>query len=371
MFSIFLSTVLIFLTFYIMSEVVDKYFIKSLDNIASYLKIPDDVAGATLMAFGTSAPEIFTAFLSLFLLTGSAASGVGVGTIVGSAIFQILVVIGFAAIIAPAKLTWKPVLRDSFFYLISILLLILVVNDNVITVYEAGVLVSFYFVYLIVLFFWSKNSDPEKPINKDNTEPLEVETEQSLNSNNFLIKIFTLLVKPINLVLNLIPDCQKKPKTTFFVFFLSLSIIGAVSYVMVLSAEQLANDLGIDPAIVALTILAGGSSIPEMISSAVVAKQGRSDMAIANAIGSNIFDVLVSLGLPVLVWTMLNGDLTEVGAGNINSSLILLFATLFAVVLILISQKFNASRYFGGGLIFLYFIYVWMVYSGFLESFSF
>jgi Ca2+/Na+ antiporter len=113
--------------------------------------------------------------------------------------------------------------------------------------------------------------------------------------------------------------------------------------------------------------LAGGSSIPEMISSAIVAKQGRGDMAIANAIGSNIFDILMSLGLPVLIFILIKGQpLTDLGGANITSSIILLFTTLIVVVLLLFIQRFKASRPFGLFLMFLYVIYVVAAYMGWI-----
>lgn len=369
---IILSVVIIFLAFYIMSEVVDKYFLKSLDNIASYLKLSDDIAGATLLAFGTSAPEISTALLALFLLSGSDAPGVGIGTIVGSAIFQILVVIGFSAVVMPSKLAWKPVLRDSIFYFISILLLIIFVRDNTLTFLESAGLVSFYLFYLAFLFFWSKtnlshNPEQEEFFKQQQQQKSEVDTK---NEESSIFKLLNKITKPIDLLLSVIPDSQKKPRLTIPVFIISLAIIASSSYIMVNAAQFLALSLGISPAIIALTILAGGTSIPEVISSAIVAKQGKGDMAIANAIGSNIFDILISLGLPVLIWAFLNGDVQNIGADNIGSSIVLLFSTLIVVILLMAAQKFHITRYFGWFLIFLYVVYIWIAYSGALAAFS-
>jgi len=356
---ILLSLVIIFFTFYTMSEVVDKYFIKSLDNIAKTLGLSDDVAGATLMAFGTSAPEISTALFALFATTGG--ESIGTGTIVGSAIFQILVVIGFAASIATVKLDWKPVIRDSFAYTLALVLLIIFIADNEFTSLEAGILVGSYLFYLLFLFVWTKifGSSPDVEI-----EP-EVEPESAIKQTaNPAMKVFNVVIYPVKTILNLIPDAQKNHKATLPVFIISLVLIGFCSYWMVFSAEILAEALEISPAIIALTILAGGTSIPEMISSAVVARQGRGDMAIANAVGSNIFDILVSLGLPVLLYTFINGEsLKDVGQANIQSSVILLIATLLMVVVLLAAQKFKATRAFGVFLILVYCVYVVAAYS--------
>jgi K+-dependent Na+/Ca+ exchanger-like protein len=366
--TIIISSLVILVTFYVMSEIIDKHFIKSLDNIASWLKMPESVAGATLLAFGTSAPEISTALFALFLAGASPA--LGVGTIVGSAIFQILVVIGFAAVVKTSFLNWKPVIRDSAFYALSILLLILFMADGQFTVTEATILVVGYLFYLFVLFLWTKLVVEEKnePALPDATKKEATDSNQALSH---LKKLWRTTMWPINFLFDLIPNTEKNKQWTLPVFLLSLAIIGYACYWLVLAGESLAVSLGIPTAIIALTILAGGSSIPEMISSAIVARQGRGDMAIANAVGSNIFDIQMSLGLPLLIYTATRGTLTDIGGANITSSVLLLFFTLIAVISLLASQRFKATRPFGILLIFLYLVYVIAAYAGWIDKISF
>ena len=365
--SIWLALLVILLTFYVMSEIVDMHFIKSLDNIARWLKLPQSVAGATLLALGTSAPEISTAMVALFLDGANPATGIG--SIVGSAIFQILVVIGFAAVVRTSYLNWRPITRDSLFYALSILLLILFVRDNVFTLWEGIGFVSAYFVYLFVMFLWARY------VNEEEAEPIpepEPEEKRELQGRRYLFrKIMGTIVWPVRRLLQLIPDVEKNEKWTIPVFVLSLAIIGYSCFWLVIAAEDLAGHMGIAPAIIALTILAGGSSIPEMVSSAIVARQGRGDMAIANAIGSNVFDILMSLGLPVLIYTAMHGDLEGIGGANIISSIVLLFATLIAVVLLIALQRFKVTPIFGSVLIVLYVVYVWAAYSGWLDKLEF
>ncbi len=364
--SIWLSLLIIFISLYIMSEVVDKHFIKSLDNIARWLKMPESVAGATLLAFGTSTPEISTALFSLFLEGANPATGIG--TIVGSAIFQILVVIGFAAFVRTSQLNWRPIARDSFFYAISIAMLLWFIQDDKLTFYEALSFVGFYVFYLFCLFLWTiyvkeenldaSSQDTEIPQPMLNIEKGLEKEEKKPRKNAFVILRKTINY-PIDLVLGILPDVEKHQKWTIPVFLISLSIIGYSCYWMVIAAEQFASILGIPPAIVALTILAGGTSIPEMISSAIVSKQGRGDMAIANAIGSNIFDILMSLGFPVLIYILIKGDsLTNLGGSQISSSVILLFFSLILVIGLLIVLRFKATRLFGCFLMALYVVYV-------------
>ncbi len=349
-----------------MSEIVDKYFIKSLDNIAHWLKMPQSVAGATLLAFGTSTPEISTALFALFLEGANPATGIG--TIVGSAIFQILVVIGFAAFVRTSQLNWRPVIRDSFFYALSIILLIWFIHDDKLTLYEALAFVGFYVFYLFALFLWViyvKEESLEAEVkNTEIPQPLasvekEVEAQRGIPRKNLLVITRKLIGYPIDATLGLLPDVEKKQSWTIPVFLISLSVIGYACYWLVIAAEQFALLLNIPPAIVALTILAGGSSIPEMVSSAVVSRQGRGDMAIANAIGSNIFDILMSLGLPVLIFILVKGtSLNDLGGSQINSSVMLLFISLLLVVGLLAVLRFRATRLFGVFLMSLYVLYV-------------
>ncbi len=364
--SLWLSLLVILISLYVMSEVVDKLFIKSLDNIAHWLKMPQSVAGATLLAFGTSTPEISTALFALFLEGANPATGIG--TIVGSAIFQILVVIGFAAFVRTSQLNWRPVIRDSFFYAVSIALLIWFIHDDEFTLYEALAFVGFYVFYLFALFLWTiyvKEESLEANIKKTEIPRsfISVEKEVEAHTNPPRRNVFAIMRRlvgyTLNATLGLLPDVEKKQAWTIPVFLISLAIIGYACYWLVIAAEQFALLLNIPPAIVALTILAGGTSIPEMISSAIVSKQGRGDMAIANAIGSNIFDILMSLGLPVLIFILVKGtSLNNLGGSQISSSVLLLFASLILVVGLLFVLKFRATRLFGTFLMSLYVLYV-------------
>lgn len=369
--SLWFAIIVILISFYVMSEVVDKHFIKSLDNIAHWFKMPPDVAGATLLALGTSAPEISTALIAL--LYEGANPATGIGTIVGSAIFQILVVIGFAATVRVSQLSWRPVLRDSIFYAVSVLLLIWAVQDHRFTLFESIVLVSFYFVYLFALYLWTKyvsHANPQEPHFEDHPYPMnqiEKELEKENKGRKHPIKLIQkALNAPLDLLLGLIPDVEKKPSWTIPVFIFSLAVIGYASFWLVLAAEAMALVLNIPTAIIALTILAGGTSIPEVISSAIVSKQGRGDMAIANAIGSNIFDIVMSLGLPLMIYIILKGELVipASDAKSLNYSILLLFVSLIFVVGFLAALRFKATKTFGWTLIATYAVYVWAAYSG-------
>merc|ERR1712227_669244 len=105
--------------FYALALVCDHFFVPTLDVIIERFDISPDVAGATLMAAGGSAPELFTSVIGVFI----AVSDVGIGTIVGSAVFNVLFVIGMCALFSTEvlQLTWWPLFRDCTFYIISLL----------------------------------------------------------------------------------------------------------------------------------------------------------------------------------------------------------------------------------------------------------
>lgn len=132
--------------FVALAIVCDEFFVPSLDVIIEKLEIQDDVAGATFMAAGGSAPELFTSVIGVFV----SFDDVGIGTIVGSAVFNILFVIGMCAIFSKTvlNLTWWPLFRDCFFYSLSLITLIIFFRDNHIEWYEALVLFSFYILYV-------------------------------------------------------------------------------------------------------------------------------------------------------------------------------------------------------------------------------
>lgn len=355
-----LAFVILIISFYLLAKICDEIFITSLDNIAHYFKLPHSVSGATFMAAGTSAPELSTTLFALFLAGANPATGLG--TVVGSAIFQILVVIGFAATIKTSYLNWKPVIRDGLVYVVSILLLIWMLTDGLITFFESSVLVSTYFAYLLILIVWSRLVDESAEPDPIELVEDEIHRVERKRKKTLLQKIIYKIDAPFRLI----PDCEKDKRWTVPVFVFSLAAIAVASYFLVTAGEAFALGIGVPASIVALTILAGGTSVPELISSAIVARKGRGDMAISNAIGSNVLDILISLGLPLMIYTALNGTLDAGDSANITSSIFLLLATVVMVIGLLTAQKFKAGKKLGLFLITIYIAYVLAAYTGVL-----
>lgn len=137
--------------FIALAIVCDEFFVPALGVITDKLAISDDVAGATFMAAGGSAPELFTSLIGVFI----AHSNVGIGTIVGSAVFNILFVIGMCALFSREvlHLTWWPLFRDVSFYILDLIMLIIFFLDNVIMWWESMMLVGSYTLYVIFMKF--------------------------------------------------------------------------------------------------------------------------------------------------------------------------------------------------------------------------
>lgn len=137
--------------FIALAVVCDEFFVPSLEVIIDKLSISEDVAGATFMAAGGSAPEFFTSLIGVFI----AKSDVGIGTVVGSAVFNILFVIAMCAFFSKQalKLTWWPLLRDVTFYSISLGLLIVIFRGQFIHWWESLIMISLYAVYCLFMKF--------------------------------------------------------------------------------------------------------------------------------------------------------------------------------------------------------------------------
>lgn len=330
------------ISFYLLAVICEDFFVSSLDIISNKLKLSSDVAGATLMAVGSSAPELFTALFAV-LKPGDHAD-IGAGTIVGSAIFNILVIIGASAAFRKAKLTWQPVVRDLLFYVATILLLLASFWDGQIVMAEALTFLAMYVVYIVAVTQW------KKILPYSDVDPIDlIESETKKNK---------LAIASKQLLGLIIPDPIKKPKLYLVTFFLSILGLAGLSFLLVESAVGIGELLHINPTLIALTVLAAGTSIPDLLSSIIVAKQGRGDMAVSNAVGSNIFDILFGLGFPWLIAFSVNDGVIKVGTDNLIGSVFLLFATVVAILFILITRKWTIGKYAGFFLIGLYVIYI-------------
>ena len=346
-----LSIFVIGLSVFLLAIITDEYFIVSLDQISQRFKIPSNVAGASLMAMGSSAPELFIAIMALFI-AGGAHGDVGIGTIVGSAIFNILVITGASAVARPAIITWHVVVRDVVMYTISLALLIVAFYDGQIVLWEAALFLLVYAAYIVVLFNWQAFApeDVEDPIEVVSDE-IHLESERS----GLYFRITSLVSRVIGFFMG---DPQKSYWRAFAV---SIIFIAMLSYFLVEYAVVFADELSIPPVIVALTILAAGTSVPDLFASVVVARQGRGDMAVANAVGSNVFDILIGLGLPWVMVLLIEGGPIVVGTADLFTSTILLLGTV-VLLFVFLTTGHRLSRLEGAILIAVYVAYALWVW---------
>ncbi|KAK2193570.1 hypothetical protein NP493_11g01006 [Ridgeia piscesae] len=373
--------------FIALAIVCDDYFVPACESISELLKLQSDVAGATFMAAGSSAPELATALIGVFV----AKDDIGLGAVVGSAIFNIMFVISICALFAESVVYLKqwPLLRDCTFYTISVLALVLIIRDDIVHWYEATTLLLLYGAYIIIMFYnsrieaWivpkfaccnrdiSQGEKTELVFKKKQKEASQIATSESTdidgdssgfkaasleyekykmldddeNEDSVLTmpamwykRLYWVIGLPLSLAMYVtIPDCRRtRWKKWFFVtFVMSIMWISIFSYLMIWMITIVGHTFSIPDTVMALTLIAAGTSVPDAIASLLVVRDGYGDMAISNAVGSNVFDVLVCLGLPWFLTTVVVNPNTTVqvySSGLTYSSLTLLSTVVFLLV---------------------------------------
>ncbi len=361
------------------------------------------MAGATFMAAGSSAPELFTSLLSVFF-TGD---DVGIGTIVGSAVFNILIIIGLSAVLAKEalQLDFRPLLRDSLFYVISVVALLVMVLFSTrgrADWWEGLILMGAYLLYILFMSYGNKPyfratekwasekaapvTDAEMMENGMSGAPYTRETIQDKAAKEVLEEIslkdeakyflgvqlptslLGWLTLPLFLPWQLLfrwtivkCDTEKTRKWWWLTFLTSIFWIMAVSYAMVEAARLAGCFIGIPSSVMGLTVLAAGTSVPDALASVAVARDGFGDMAVSNAIGSNVFDILIGLGLPWFIGGLAKGQAQAVTVdplGLVVIPIAILFAIIVVLVAVLALMKWKLSRPLG------YVLFV--MYAGFL-----
>ncbi|XP_066199883.1 sodium/potassium/calcium exchanger 4 isoform X2 [Saccopteryx leptura] len=469
--------------FYALAIVCDDFFVPSLEKICEKLYLSEDVAGATFMAAGSSTPELFASVIGVFITHGD----VGVGTIVGSAVFNILCIIGVCGLFAGqvVRLTWWAVCRDSTYYTLSVVVLIAFIYDEEIVWWESLVLIILYVFYILIMkynmkmqaFFtikqktvangntvnseledvkeepqYSKNpvvmvdevmsSSPPKfsfpeaglrimitnkfgprtrlrmasriiinerqrlinSANGVNRKPLQNGRHENIKNGNVAMEnpehcpreqapqpgpppppepepVEAAFLSPFSvpeargdkakwvftwplifLLCITIPNCSKPGWEKFFmVTFITATLwIAIFSYIMVWLVTIIGYTFGIPDVIMGITFLAAGTSVPDCMASLIVARQGLGDMAVSNTIGSNVFDILVGLGIPWGLQTMVinHGSTVKINSRGLVYSVVLLLGSVALTVLGIHLNKWRLDRKLG--------IYVLVLYAIFL-----
>lgn len=281
-------------------------------GMAQRMGVPQIVIGLTIVAIGTSMPEFFVSLMSAINGTPDLA----VGNIVGSNIFNALLIVGVAAMVAPITILHSTVKKDIPIAVFASLLLMGMSLDKEISRIDAAILFIFF-----IAFIWLTLRGAKKESAEEST---------------------TEAAKPMSV-----------GKAILFVL-LGLVCLVVGSDVFVDNASALAHNMGISDAVIGLTIVAGGTSLPELATSVVAAKKGNSGIAIGNVLGSNVFNILMILGITGLIQPMTITGITMVDLSMMVISMVLLWLFSFT--------KYRIQRWEGAVLTLVFIGYIsWLV----------
>ena len=300
-------------------------------SLARGMRVPEIVIGLTIVAAGTSAPELFVSLVSA--LKGT--SDLAVGNVIGSNIFNTLLIVGCSAAVAPIAVAPDTVKKDIPFAIVaSLLFFILCFDDmssphlwgNEITRQDGLILLVGFLAFMFYTFRMAINSGQLKL----REEELGVEPVKEPRDYSHLWQNLAWIV-------------------------IGLACLIGGSNLFVDAATYVAHRFGIRQSIVGLTIVAGGTSLPELATSVVAAYKGRSAIAIGNVIGSNVFNILLILGVTAVIHPMRIMGITIVDLMTMLISIGLMW--LFAIT------KYYVSRREGWLLILTFAAYMgWLLY---------
>ena len=304
----------------IFSVVIMRRCSSSFDIAANYLtrELGEGVKGPTINAIASSLPELLISSMFLFYYKNITGFSAGYATIIGSSAFNIALipVIAFAylyfnkdsSIKKDFQINKSIVKQDTLFLLGSIVILSSVFYIGI-SVYLGCLLISFYVLYIyIVIKFRIGDKKLEK--NALMTKFIK-ENNLKLNQNIIFTEQESFLKSLYKLNLFRVFFSGKvNSLTSSLVVFLSVIIIGSSCYFLVLATEHISNNLGLNLFFGAFIIAAIASSIPDTIFSVKDASKGKFVDSFSNAYGSNIFDICIGLGLPVLVYASIYGKIS-------------------------------------------------------------
>jgi cation:H+ antiporter len=278
--------------------------------LARRVNIPEIVIGLTIVAAGTSAPELFVSLVSALKGTPDLA----VGNVVGSNTMNCMLIVGCAAMVAPMTISRSTVKKDIPFAVGASVLLMLLALNNFLGRFDGILLLAGFVSFMVYSLRQAKNGQGDAT------------TE------------------------------EKQQNPWLSVLYIVLGLVGLVigSNLFVDHASSLALALGISEGVVGLTVVAGGTSLPELATSVVAARKGQSAIAIGNVIGSNVFNILLILGLTATISPLQIEGITTIDMAVMLLSVILVW--LFS------RTRYTVERWEGGLLLVIYIGYlVWLI----------
>ena len=313
-----ISILLLILGFILLIKGAD-IFVDGASSTAQNFKVPKMLIGLTIVAFGTSAPEFAVSMSAI----ANHSTDMVLGNVIGSCILNVLLIIGIAAVIKPIKIQDNTVKKEiPLILLISTLLVVVMLDNklgngliNQISRSDGIVIILFFtiFVYYLVSLARRKKGESE-----DLTPPLP---------------LWKSLV------------------------FVGLGLVGIIygSDLVVDNAKTIAKTIGLSERVISLSIIALGTSLPELVTTIVSSKKGEQDLLLGNIIGSNIFNICVVLGVPVAIY----GTITPSSFGAVD--LIGLIVSALLLFLFSLSKK-TINRLEGALLLFMFVVYYVLVF---------
>ncbi len=329
------SIILLFVS-YVIWKVCDSFQIASI-----YLgrNMPNGTRGATLNAIGSSFPEFFTSLIAIFSYTQNDGAMFGIANTTGSVVYNISI-IPFCVIMTCFvfrnihKMFFNRfiLLRDGLFLIITQVVLMKILSVGKITLLSSFILVLFYLIYLVMLFYY-----PEKQ---------KTENIHKICANNQ----GTFLKKLLNLDLFAIFFPKYKTHTTFSawtILCISIVFFYFTCDLLISSSYAIGDILKIPSYIIAMTVTAIATSVPDTILSIKDAKINKFDDAITNVFGSNIFNISFCIGFPVLIYNLITGKDILLGLSSVESINNLKNLSIIILVLVLVVFVMGGQKYWG------------------------
>jgi len=287
-------------------------------SLAKKYRIPNIVIGLTVVAFGTSSPELAISTYSAY--TGNAE--IAVGNVIGSNIFNIFLILGVTAIIYPLTILRNTVLKEIPLSLLAAIVVYVMVNDvwfageskNVISLGDGIILLSFMAIFLYYLVHLAQNSGED--------EDLEI------------------------------PDLSRYVSLLYVLGGLALLVGGGKLFVD--GAVELAVSFGLSQSVIGLTIVAAGTSLPELATSVTAALKKNSDIAVGNVVGSNIFNIFLILGVGSVIAPLPKGNISDIDLFTCIAASLALLITAYVM------GKHKITRTEG-----IFFVMAYIVYIGY------
>lgn len=315
-----------------------NYVVDSASFLAEYRNIPTLIIGFIVVGFCTSAPEFFVSFTASLKNQDSLAFG----TVIGSNIFNLLIVIGLAGFIKTLYMEKSSIYKEFPFLILTSILLLILCSDVILGPYSDNILSRTDGIILLIffcIFIYSLLKVTLKPRSKFILNEISTSIEldgSSSRSQVCTIKSMTSSKANIMLVVGLIS-----------LTFGSLMVVN--------SSTLIANNFGVSTQLIGLTILAIGTSLPEFIIAIIAAGRGESDIALGNIIASNAFNILFILGISSIVSPM------YVSSELFFNIMFMILSTVITYVFVL--RKKDINKFESISLICIYIVYIIYILS--------